>query len=159
MMSSNRSDYGSASEWLAALREDAAWVRQLKQLQTSSEAEVNAHRDTAMRRIERGVTFEFWEIYEHEVEPVVKEVWGIAELSLLALEQKLSHAVHHLHQHTLDHVAAVERTMLRDVAGEVIECQKIGNLCHAVGFGLSDVGSLGAGLRAANYNTIVNHTL
>ena len=86
MMSNNREDYGSASEWLSALRRDELWLSQLQQLQALAGDDINVHRDAAMRRIERGVTFEIWEIYQHKVEPVVKEVWEIAELSLIKLK-------------------------------------------------------------------------
>ena len=86
MMSSNRSDYGSASEWIAALRQDDAWLSQLHRLETSTAADARAHQEDALRRIGRGETFEFWEIYAHQVEPVVGEVWEIAELSLPKLK-------------------------------------------------------------------------
>ena len=86
MMSSNRRDYGSASEWLAALRLDEAWLSQQQRLQSSLAGNGDAYRDEAIRRIGRGDTFEFWEIYQHKVEPVVSEVWEIAELSLPKLK-------------------------------------------------------------------------
>jgi len=86
MMSSNREDYRSASEWLSALRHDEAWLSQQQLLQTSVAGDVSIHRDDAIRRIGKGETFEFWEIYRHEVEPVVCEVWEMAELSLPKLK-------------------------------------------------------------------------
>lgn len=86
MMSSHRGDYRSASEWLSALRQDEAWLSQQQRLQTSAAGDVSIHRDDAIRRIGNGETFEFWEIYCHEVEPVVSEVWEIAELSLPKLK-------------------------------------------------------------------------
>lgn len=86
MMSSNRRDYSSASEWLEALRQDEAWLSQLQLLQDSKVGDISVHRIDAMRRIGNGETFEFWEIYQHKVEPVVTEVWGIAELSLIKLK-------------------------------------------------------------------------
>lgn len=86
MMSSNRRDYGSAAEWLAALRQDDAWLYQLQRLQDSTESDFNIHHDDAMRRIGNGETYEFWDIYQHKVEPVVAEVWQIAELSLIKLK-------------------------------------------------------------------------
>lgn len=86
MMSSNRGDYASAKEWLSALRQDEAWLSQQQRLQASAPADTNIHREDALRRIGRGDTFEFWEIYSHQVEPVVAEVWEIAELSLPKLK-------------------------------------------------------------------------
>lgn len=86
MMSSNRRDYSSASEWLETLRQDEAWLSQLQLLQDSKVGDISVHRIDAMRRIGNGETFEFWEIYQHKVEPVVTEVWGIAELSLIKLK-------------------------------------------------------------------------
>ena len=86
MMSSNRRDYGSAAEWLAALRQDDAWLYQLQRLQDSTESDFNIHHDDAMRRIGNGETYEFWDIYQHKVESVVAEVWQIAELSLIKLK-------------------------------------------------------------------------
>ena len=86
MMSSNRGDYGSAAEWLSALRQDEAWLSQQQRLQASAPGEASMHREDAIRRIGRGEAFEFWEIYSHQVEPVVSEVWEIAELSLPKLK-------------------------------------------------------------------------
>lgn len=86
MMSNNRRDYGSAAEWLAALRQDDAWLCQQQRLQSASANEISAHRVDAMRRIGNGETYEFWEIYQHKVESVVAEVWEIAELSLIKLK-------------------------------------------------------------------------
>ena len=86
MMSSNRVDYGSASEWLSALRQDEAWLSQQQRLQSSSTGDSKVHREDAIRRIGKGETFEFWEIYCHQVEKVVTEVWEIAELSLPKLK-------------------------------------------------------------------------
>ena len=86
MMSSNRRDYSSASEWLSILRHDEAWLSQRRQLQEASAADVSALSDEALRRIGNGETYEYWKIYQHQVEPVVKEVWEIAELSLPKLK-------------------------------------------------------------------------
>lgn len=86
MMSNNRNEYGSAAEWLVALRHDEAWLYQLQRLQDSTESDFNIHRDDAIRRIGNGETYEFWDIYQHKIEPVVTEVWGIAELSLIKLK-------------------------------------------------------------------------
>ena len=86
MMSSSRGDYASASEWLSALRQDDAWVSQQQRLETSTAADTIVHQNDALRRIGQGYTFEFWEIYGHQVEPVVNEVWEIAELSLPKLK-------------------------------------------------------------------------
>lgn|GEM_PF-2616817 len=86
MMSSNRSDYKSASEWLSTLIHDEAWLTQQQQLQSSTAADANVHRDAAIRRIGMGETYEFWEIHGHQVEKAVSEVWEIAELSLPKLK-------------------------------------------------------------------------
>ena len=86
MMSGNRGDYASASEWLSALRQDEAWLRQQQRLLASPSTDVSIHREDAIRRIGRGETFEFWEIYGHQVGPVISEVWEIAELSLPKLK-------------------------------------------------------------------------
>ena len=85
MMSNNRAEYGSASEWLSALRQDELWLSQLQQLQAPS-ADRSALRDAALRKIGQTLTFEFWDSYSHRVEPVVSEVWEIAELTLPKLK-------------------------------------------------------------------------
>lgn len=85
MMSNNRAEYGSASEWLSALKQDELWLSQLQQLEAPS-ADRAALRDAALRKIGQTLTFEFWDSYGHRVEPVVSEVWGIAELSLPKLK-------------------------------------------------------------------------
>ena len=86
MMSSNRGDYGSAAEWLSALRLDKAWLIQQQRLESSTPADANVHQEDALRRIGRGDAFEYWGIYGHQVEPVISEVWDIAELSLPKLK-------------------------------------------------------------------------
>ena len=85
MMSNNRAEYGSASEWLAALKQDELWLSQLQQLEAPS-VDRAALRDAALRKIGQTLTFEFWDSYGHRVEPVVSEVWEIAELSLPKLK-------------------------------------------------------------------------
>lgn len=87
MMSSNRSDYKSASEWLSTLMHDEAWLTQQQQLQSAADAaDADVQRDAAIRRIGIGETYEFWEIHGHQVEKAVSEVWEIAELSLPKLK-------------------------------------------------------------------------
>lgn len=86
MMSNNRGEYSSAAEWLSVLKQDEAWLSQKQLLQISAAGNNGTDREDAIRRIGRGETFEFWEIYQHQVEKVVTEVWGIAELSLPKLK-------------------------------------------------------------------------
>ena len=86
MMSSSRNTYSSASEWLSFLKQDEAWLSQLQRLQASADSNTSTCRDDMMRLIGNGDTFAFWEIYQHKVEPVVAEVWEIAELSLPKLK-------------------------------------------------------------------------
>ena len=85
MMSNNRAEYGSASEWLSALKQDELWLSQLQQLGAPS-ADRAVLREAALRKIGQTLTFEFWDSYGHRVEPVVSEVWEIAELSLPKLK-------------------------------------------------------------------------
>ena len=47
MMSSNRNDYASASEWLSTLRQDGLWFSQLHQLQ-DPKADTDALRAAAV---------------------------------------------------------------------------------------------------------------
>ncbi len=85
MMSNNRAEYGSASEWLSELKQDELWLSQLQQLQAPS-ADRSALREAALRKIGQTLTFEYWDSYGHRVEPVVSEVWEIAELTLPKLK-------------------------------------------------------------------------
>ena len=85
MMSNNRGDYASASEWLSALRKDGLWLSQLQLLQDPA-ADAGALQAAAMRKIGQGETFEFWDSYQHQVEPAVMEVWEISELTLPKLK-------------------------------------------------------------------------
>jgi hypothetical protein len=85
MMSNNRAEYGSASEWLSALKQDELWLSQLQQLGAPS-ADRAALREAALRKIGQTLTFEYWDSYGHRVEPVVSEVWEIAELTLPKLK-------------------------------------------------------------------------
>ena len=85
MMSNSRGEYASPSLWLSALRQDGLWLSQLQQLQ-DPKADISALREVAMRKIGQGLTFDFWDSYRHQVEPVVMEVWGIEELTLPKLK-------------------------------------------------------------------------
>lgn len=86
MINNNRADYSSADEWLSALKQDELWLSQLQQLQNSTPANASTLRDRALEKIGKGETFGFWDSYNHQVEPVVREVWEIAELSLSKLK-------------------------------------------------------------------------
>jgi hypothetical protein len=110
MMSNNREDYGSASEWLSALRKDELWCSQLQQLQDPT-GDGDALRSAALRKIGQGDTFELWDSYQHQVEPVVTEVWGIAELSLIKLKiQTIGMlSIEWLEQHTKTNSAPSEK--------------------------------------------------
>lgn len=85
MMKNNRDNYASASEWLSVLRKDGLWLSQLQQLQDPA-ADTGALRAAAMRKIGQGETFEFWDSYQHQVEPAVMEVWEIRDLTLPKLK-------------------------------------------------------------------------
>ena len=71
MISNERSVYGSASEWLQALRNDELWTNQQKMLQGSSENDLAACSNEALGLIGNGITFSYWKMYQHRVEPVV----------------------------------------------------------------------------------------
>ena len=86
MMSNNRRDYGSASEWLSTLRKDELWLSQLQRLQAPADSSISVSRDEIMGQIGQGDTFCLWNIYQHKVEPVVTEIWDLAESSLVKLK-------------------------------------------------------------------------
>lgn len=86
MISNNRADYSSADEWLSALKQDELWLSQLQQLHNSAPDDADTLRDKANDKIGKGETYGFWDSYNHKVEPVVREVWDIAELSLPKLK-------------------------------------------------------------------------
>lgn len=86
MMSNNRADYGSASEWLSALKQDGLWLSQLQRLQAPEGSNISVNREEIMQQIGQGDTFHLWNICQHKVKPVVEEVWEVAELSLIKLK-------------------------------------------------------------------------
>ena len=47
MISYNRGDFDSASQWLEALRHDDAWLSQLQQLQEAAPEELSKHHQIA----------------------------------------------------------------------------------------------------------------
>lgn len=106
MMSNNRGEYASASEWLSALKKDGLWLSQLRQLQDPA-ADAGALRAAAMRKIGQGETFEFWDCYQHQVEPAVMEVWEIRELTLpkLKIQTIGMLSIEWLEQHTENKVS------------------------------------------------------
>ena len=86
MISYNRGDFDSASQWLEALRHDDAWLSQLQQLQEAAPEELSKHHQIANKRIEEGVLGDFWYFYKHQVEKVVEELWETSELTLPKLK-------------------------------------------------------------------------
>ena len=86
MISYTRSDYDSASQWLEALRQDDAWLSQLQQLQEAAPEELSKHHQIANKRIEEGVSGDFWYFYMHQVEKVVEELWETGELTMAKLK-------------------------------------------------------------------------
>ena len=86
MISYNRGDYDSASQWLGALRQDDAWLSQLQQLQDAAPEELSKHHQIASKRIEEGASGDFWYFYKHQVEKVVEELWETGELTLPKLK-------------------------------------------------------------------------
>ena len=86
MMSNIRADYSSAAEWLSALRKDALWLSQLQRLQAPADSSISVGREEIMQQIGQGETYYLWNICQHKVEPVVEEVWGAGELSLIKLK-------------------------------------------------------------------------
>lgn len=86
-MSGNRNDYSSPAEWLSMIKQDRGWLQQREYLESSLDSgDINARRDAAIGWIGEGETLGFWEIYRHKVEPVVAEVWEIADLTLAKLK-------------------------------------------------------------------------
>ena len=86
MMSYHRSDFESASQWLAALRQDDAWLSQLRQLQTADESGLYKRYQIASQKIEASIASDFWFFYEHRVEKVVEELWETGEVTLPTLK-------------------------------------------------------------------------
>ena len=86
MISYNRGDYDSASQWLEALRQDDAWLSQLQQLKNATAEELSKHHQIANKRIEEGASGDFWFFYKHQVEKVVEELWETGELTLPKLK-------------------------------------------------------------------------
>lgn len=86
MMSYNRSNYDSPSQWLETLRHDEAWLSQLQQLQDSTPGGLFKCHEIASKRIEEGAAYDFWFFHKHRVEKVVEELWEAGELSLPRLK-------------------------------------------------------------------------
>ena len=74
MISYNRGDFDSASQWLEALRHDDAWLSQLQQLQEAAPEELSKHHQIANKRIEEGESGDFWYFYKRQVVKVVDEL-------------------------------------------------------------------------------------
>lgn len=82
----NRGDYISASQWLASLRQDDAWLSQLQQLQAASSEKWKEQKKMAIKRIEEGSACDFWYFYHHQVDKVIEELWESHETSLSRLK-------------------------------------------------------------------------
>ncbi len=86
MISYSREAYGSASQWVEALRQDDAWLSQLQQLRNATAEDLSKHLQTANQRIEEGAARDFWYFYRHQVVKVVEELWQSGELTLPKLK-------------------------------------------------------------------------
>jgi len=104
MMSFIREEYASASDWLSALKKGEEWTLYLKKLQHAAPGDMSRLRGDAMRRIGKGKTFEYWDIFSHNVELTVEKVWRIAELTLPKLEIQTVGmlSIEWLDQHAID---------------------------------------------------------
>ena len=88
MIINDRSYYRSSDDWLKALKGDEIWLCQLDKLQNSTPDDVGTLRSIAYEKLGRGVTYGFWDSYNHRVDLVVREVWDIAELSMPKLKNQ-----------------------------------------------------------------------
>lgn len=86
MIPNNYGAYKSASEWLSFLINDETWQNPLKKLKAAQPDELKPLYDDAIRRLGSGETYEFWDIYNHDVKRVVKELWEEQKLSLSSLK-------------------------------------------------------------------------
>ena len=95
MISNDRTEYNSSSEWLLALKKDEACLIQEDRLQSFDSSEVDELRMNAVKRMDDEIVSYYWDIYEHNVEKTVKEAWDtgmslvklkIQALGLLTLE-------------------------------------------------------------------------
>ena len=86
MISNNRADYGSADEWLSALKQDEAWLGKLQTLQNSTPADFSMHRDIAYKKMGENLFYGPWDTY-HQVEKAVQDLWDDG-LSLPNLKNK-----------------------------------------------------------------------
>lgn len=58
----------------------------------------------------------------------------------------------------MDVASVVDASVVGDVLGELVEGEVLANLCLPVGFGVSDLLLLGAGLCALDADNVVNHS-
>ena len=86
MMSYNRNDYSSASEWLATLMQDDAWLNQLQGLQVATPDKRKENHELALKRLREGIVYDFWHFYNHQVEKVIEELWESGETTLPKLK-------------------------------------------------------------------------
>ena len=64
-----------------------------------------------------------------------------------------------IYEHAHDGTLGEGRVVLSHVLAELVEGKHLVHLRRAVGFGLLDILLLGAGLRAHDHDTVVNHFL
>lgn len=81
LMKSKRTDYASSAEWLADVKKNDFWLSELQALQNSTPDDLSNIRERAVRKLGRGLTFEFWDS-KHDVARVVELVWEEDSLSL-----------------------------------------------------------------------------
>ena len=82
----------------------------------------------------------------------------VAEGHAVAFEDELAQAVDGLHEDGVDVAGVVDASVVGDVLGELVEGEVLANLRLPVGFGVSDLLLLGAGLCALDADTVVNHS-
>lgn len=85
------------------------------------------------------------------------EVAQVAQTDALAVEHQVAQAADHLVDDGDDVALVVGAAVAGDVFGELVDVENLGALCGAVGLRLLNVLLLRSGLRAHNYDRIVNH--
>lgn len=85
MTKHKREDYASHLEWLEEVKQDRLWRTQLERLQ-SKDSDTKQLHDDALEMIGRERTYHCWNIYSHNIELTIEEVWEAGELSLPTLK-------------------------------------------------------------------------
>lgn len=89
MKGNKREDYRSARTWLAALKRDELWSKQMIRIVHSDRWDLYKETEDVTKSLYDGIPNFYWKLYKHDTErvkKVVDELWACDDLPLWRIQ-------------------------------------------------------------------------